>query len=181
MLQNRWCSTTTSTTTSSRLNSQPPPFTALAHRGSSRRSRGATLKCSCSLLPSNHLHAALSTPLSVAADLSASTSSLGTQQQHLPELPQPPPPPPPAQQATDWSRRDAVLAPVLGSLALQLCAAYGVEPQPAAASKLGPAADSAWEAMGGGPADLTFPDSWLGVWDVTSTLVRAGCVWANNC
>ncbi|WIA35155.1 hypothetical protein OEZ86_003627 [Tetradesmus obliquus] len=41
----------------------------------------------------------------------------------------------------------------------------------AQASKLGGLVDSTWEAIGGGPADLSFPDEWLGVWDVTSTLV----------
>jgi hypothetical protein len=66
-----------------------------------------------------------------------------------------------------------MLVPVLGGLALQ----FGsfLQPQAAGASKLGAAADSAWEAMGGGPADLTFPDNWLGVWDVTSTLVSGSC------
>lgn len=52
-----------------------------------------------------------------------------------------------------------MVAPVLGSLALQFVSCM-THPEPAAASKLGAAADSAWEAMGGGPADLTFPDSW---------------------
>jgi hypothetical protein len=44
----------------------------------------------------------------------------------------------------------------------------------ARASKLPGFADSAWEAMGGGPADLTFPEEWLGVWDVISTLTKVG-------
>jgi hypothetical protein len=35
-------------------------------------------------------------------------------------------------------------------------------------------ADRAWEAMGGGPSDLTFPDSFVGTWDVRSTLVKVG-------
>jgi hypothetical protein len=41
----------------------------------------------------------------------------------------------------------------------------------ASASALPGFADKAWEAMGGGPSDLTFPESWLGVWDVSSVLV----------
>jgi hypothetical protein len=32
--------------------------------------------------------------------------------------------------------------------------------EPAQASKLGGFVDSAWEAIGGGPADLSFPDEW---------------------
>ncbi len=35
-----------------------------------------------------------------------------------------------------------------------------------------PAFDQVWESMGGGPSDLTFPDLFLGRWDVTSTLVK---------
>jgi hypothetical protein len=62
------------------------------------------------------------------------------------------------QELSEVSRREAVVLPVLGGLALQLVS-Y-MQPQRAAASKLGAAADSAWEAMGGGPADLTFPESW---------------------
>ena len=38
------------------------------------------------------------------------------------------------------------------------------------ASKLPPALDRAWEAVGGGPSDLYFPDEFLGVWSVESTL-----------
>ena len=30
--------------------------------------------------------------------------------------------------------------------------------------------DKAWEAIGGGPADLVFPEEFLGVWNVQSTL-----------
>jgi hypothetical protein len=65
------------------------------------------------------------------------------------------------QQSLDWplSRREAVVAPAASLLLLQLAASLAQTP-PAAASKLGAAADSAWEAMGGGPADLTFPESW---------------------
>ncbi|MEW5319254.1 MAG: hypothetical protein WDW38_010417 [Sanguina aurantia] len=47
-----------------------------------------------------------------------------------------------------------------------------VSPSPACASRLPAFADRAWEALGGGPADLFFPDSFLGVWDVASTLVK---------
>jgi hypothetical protein len=39
------------------------------------------------------------------------------------------------------------------------------------ASKLPPALDRAWEAVGGGPPDLFFPEDFLGVWNVESTLI----------
>lgn len=45
-------------------------------------------------------------------------------------------------------------------------------PPTATASKLPALADRAWEALGGGPSDLTFPPTWAGVWEVTSVLVR---------
>lgn len=32
--------------------------------------------------------------------------------------------------------------------------------------------DSAWSAIGGGPADLTFPEDFLGQWIAESTLVK---------
>ena len=38
------------------------------------------------------------------------------------------------------------------------------------ASKLPLAVDRAWERIGGGPADLYFPEEFLGVWNVESTL-----------
>eukprot|EP01023_Acetabularia_acetabulum_P048523 TRINITY_DN5136_c0_g1_i17.p1 TRINITY_DN5136_c0_g1~~TRINITY_DN5136_c0_g1_i17.p1 ORF type:complete len:317 (-),score=59.65 TRINITY_DN5136_c0_g1_i17:162-1112(-) len=41
----------------------------------------------------------------------------------------------------------------------------------AQASKLGAAVDSAWEKVGGGPADLFFPTPFQGVWEVDSVLV----------
>lgn len=41
---------------------------------------------------------------------------------------------------------------------------------PKQASKLPPAVDRAWEAVGGGPPDLFFPEEFLGVWQVDSTL-----------
>ncbi|EFN51116.1 hypothetical protein CHLNCDRAFT_55281 [Chlorella variabilis] len=41
---------------------------------------------------------------------------------------------------------------------------------PAAASKLPEAVDRVWEGLGGGPADLVFPDEFLGVWEVDSVL-----------
>lgn len=43
-------------------------------------------------------------------------------------------------------------------------------PQPALASKFPQAVDSAWEAIGGGPPDLAFPDNFIGVWTVQSLL-----------
>jgi len=42
----------------------------------------------------------------------------------------------------------------------------------AQASKLPAAFDRAWEQLGGGPADLVFPEPWLGVWQVRSTLTN---------
>ncbi len=42
----------------------------------------------------------------------------------------------------------------------------------AQASKLPAAFDRAWEQLGGGPADLVFPEPWLGVWQVQSTLTN---------
>ncbi|KXZ49476.1 hypothetical protein GPECTOR_21g702 [Gonium pectorale] len=53
-------------------------------------------------------------------------------------------------------------------------AAAGVaaaQPPSAHASKL-PFLDAGWEALGGGPADLVFPEEFLGEWEVTSVLVR---------
>ncbi|GIL81792.1 hypothetical protein Vretifemale_10780 [Volvox reticuliferus] len=41
----------------------------------------------------------------------------------------------------------------------------------ASASKV-PFLDAGWEALGGGPSDLVFPEDFLGVWDVTSVLTR---------
>ena len=38
------------------------------------------------------------------------------------------------------------------------------------ASKLPPVFDRAWEAIGGGPADLYFPADFLGRWNVSSIL-----------
>jgi hypothetical protein len=38
------------------------------------------------------------------------------------------------------------------------------------ASKLPPAFDRAWEKIGGGPADLYFPEEFLGVWNLESML-----------
>jgi hypothetical protein len=52
-----------------------------------------------------------------------------------------------------------------------LSAAFLLGTQPALASKLPEAADKAWEAIGGGAADLTYPDSFLGVWNIESVLV----------
>ena len=42
----------------------------------------------------------------------------------------------------------------------------------AGASSLPPAVDRAWEKIGGGPADLTFPDAFIGAWVVNSKLVK---------
>lgn len=40
------------------------------------------------------------------------------------------------------------------------------------ASLVGPAGDRVWEALGGGPSDLYFPDDFLGEWKVESTLTK---------
>ena len=37
-------------------------------------------------------------------------------------------------------------------------------------TKLGGTVDGVWEALGGGPADLFFPDDFEGVWEVESLL-----------
>uniref|UniRef100_A0A061QUK1 DUF6816 domain-containing protein n=2 Tax=Tetraselmis sp. GSL018 TaxID=582737 RepID=A0A061QUK1_9CHLO len=42
---------------------------------------------------------------------------------------------------------------------------------PAKASLVGPAGDRVWQALGGGPSDLSFPAEFLGTWDTTSTLI----------
>ena len=58
------------------------------------------------------------------------------------------------------SRRAAIASvPALSALGL-------VVPKEAVASKLGPVGDRVWEAMGGGPADLVFPDAFVGAWEV---------------
>ena len=48
------------------------------------------------------------------------------------------------------------------------CVQPALLPPQAGASKLGTGTDSAWEALGGGPPDLFFPDDFLGVWLVCS-------------
>ncbi|PSC69239.1 hypothetical protein C2E20_7188 isoform B [Micractinium conductrix] len=63
-----------------------------------------------------------------------------------------------------WSRRAALLT------AAAATAGFAAPPRPAAASKLPQAVDSLWEGLGGGPSDLLFPESFLGVWDVESVL-----------
>ncbi|EFJ51227.1 hypothetical protein VOLCADRAFT_103598 [Volvox carteri f. nagariensis] len=51
------------------------------------------------------------------------------------------------------------------------CAITACSASPASASKL-PFLDAGWEALGGGPADLVFPEEFLGAWEVTSVLTR---------
>jgi hypothetical protein len=133
----------------SRAACRPSSAAFTAHSVSrSRRS----VHCSCSILPEQQLQEALKPSTST----STSTTSIATQEQALCQ--------PQLDSSSAWqelsnvSRREALVLPVLGGLALQLVS-Y-MQPQQAAASKLGAAADSAWEAMGGGPADLTFPESW---------------------
>jgi hypothetical protein len=67
------------------------------------------------------------------------------------------------------SRRMACLA---ACSALLTTVASAVAPSGALASKLPAFADSAWEAVGGGPPDLFFPEEFLGTWDVTSVLLK---------
>jgi hypothetical protein len=114
--------------------------------------RTARLQCSCSILPSQQLQEALQTPKSSHSsshsDLNSITQPATAAGQSAAQC----------QHTVQVTRRDAVVVPALAGLTLQLVNL--VQPQPAAASKLGAAADSAWEAMGGGPADLTFPESW---------------------
>lgn len=132
---------------------RPSPAAFTAHSAS--RSRRISVRCSCSILPEQQLQEALKPCISK----SSSTSSVSAQAQPLSQPKQRLQESSSAwQELSQVSRREAVLLPVLGGLALQLVS-Y-MQPQQAAASKLGAAADSAWEALGGGPADLTFPESW---------------------
>jgi len=62
--------------------------------------------------------------------------------------------------------RRTVLCSTITAAALVLAGSRS----PAEASKLPAGADKAWETLGGGPSDLTFPDAFEGRWDVTSTL-----------
>jgi len=120
-----------------------------------RAQRARQLHCSCSILPSPQLQDVLQP---------SRQQCRFDQQQHGPktveQLHEQQQQNQQQHQAQPWqmTRRDAVVLPVMGGLALQL--GSWVQPRPAAASKLGAAADSAWEAIGGGPADLTFPESW---------------------
>ena len=68
------------------------------------------------------------------------------------------------------TRRAALLALSSGAVSCVYLGGPGAER--ATASKLPAFADSAWEAMGGGPADLYFPEQFMGVWDVTSLLTQ---------
>lgn len=74
------------------------------------------------------------------------------------------------------SRRNLTISTAAAAAALAVSAQLGpaLAPAPAHASKLPVFADKAWEAMGGGPSDLTFPDLFLGVWDVKSVLTQVG-------
>lgn len=119
------------------------------------RSRHRRVRCRCSLLPSEQLQQALAPPSSskhnangIPAQARAQHSLKNHEQLTCQAV----------ESLSQVSRREAVVVPVLGGLALQLVS-Y-MQPQPAEASKLGATADAAWEAMGGGPADLTFPESW---------------------
>jgi hypothetical protein len=55
---------------------------------------------------------------------------------------------------------------ILQHLAAALLVTPHLSPDRAKASNLGPGVDQAWEAMGGGPPDLFFPDEFLGTWQV---------------
>lgn len=123
--------------------------------------------CYSSINPSQQLHQALDlqwprnphvqTPCEAHSSLSnvdSSPVSLPTQSTEVTAV-----------EGPNSTRRDVVIT--LQALA-GLLLGYGsfelALPKQAEASKLGAAADSAWEALGGGPADLTFPESWIGVW-----------------
>ncbi|GFR48381.1 hypothetical protein Agub_g10273 [Astrephomene gubernaculifera] len=71
---------------------------------------------------------------------------------------------PGALQDGTMTRRSAVLFAASCPVVLTTC-------RPASASKV-PFLDAGWEALGGGPSDLVFPEEFLGVWDVTSMLTR---------
>lgn len=62
------------------------------------------------------------------------------------------------------SRRSLMLIPTTAAIA------YFSINSPSHASKLPAAADRAWESIGGGPSDITFPESFLGTWNVQSIL-----------
>lgn len=64
--------------------------------------------------------------------------------------------------------RRALLAAAAGVAALTAGGSAG----PAIASKLPEAVDKAWAGLGGGPADLVFPENFLGAWDVDSVLTN---------
>ena len=74
---------------------------------------------------------------------------------------------PPKTASSSSSRRHSLLLIPTTAAALLLAP----PPPSASASRLPEAADRAWEAMGGGPADITYPESFLGTWDVESVLV----------
>lgn len=146
----------------------PTPFTAC------RSARRQVVSCSCSILPDQQLERALHPTWNSSSSSTSSSSSHAEQcpstqprsssssVSHTQQCPSTQPQTTASSQDQQGlltvKRRDAVVVPVLGGVALQLAGL--LQPQPSAASKLGAAADSAWEAMGGGPADLTFPDSW---------------------
>ena len=70
----------------------------------------------------------------------------------------------PSHSQQDTARRRDVLRHLL--IAASSVALQPLIPQAAHASKLGEGADRAWEAMGGGPGDLFFPDEFSGRWRV---------------
>lgn len=64
------------------------------------------------------------------------------------------------------NRRDLLLGPAV------LATAYAAACSPANASALPESVDNAWERVGGGPADLVFPDEFEGEWVVDSVLTN---------
>ncbi|KAK9840049.1 hypothetical protein WJX74_002564 [Apatococcus lobatus] len=73
-----------------------------------------------------------------------------------------------SQQTHSAARRD-----VLNWGGASLAASLWLQSLPAQASKLPPVFDRAWESIGGGPADLFFPEDFMGMWEVSSTLTKS--------
>lgn len=144
---------------------RPPSTTQLYSITHQQHTRPNSVVCHSSILPSVQLQQELN--LQQPPDLYLSpSSSCGRHQENL-EIIAITDHQQSTQQSSSYSpTRRGILAavPALGYLLLSLNSLQLAQPPPAAASKLGPTADSAWEALGGGPADLTFPENWLGVW-----------------
>lgn len=156
---------------------QPASFQAPSSCRASHRSRNNHINSSTkSTSPPS---AALSHPTTAPTSGPHTHSTSHQHQQPTPGFSSPPSAENPVT-GSEGSRRGFLLSglgvstPALAGWGGGLAALLG--PAPASASRLPAFADRAWEAMGGGPADLFFPDSFLGVWDVASTLVKVGAI-----